>query len=138
MKNKTILCGFRLCIFTLLIVVVSGCTTNLGTYDSSLSAENLCYLEFNSTLSVSSFNGTKVKWKPSFLTLWMGGYTNIIIPAGDNSFICDYFLMTQNVNYSAHNLYVSAKMEAGKTYQIIKSRSGGNVLIFLEIREKKR
>ena len=114
---------FALFVFTSL--ALAGCASNLGVYDPSVPQNRLCTLTIDSTLSVTRFDGKAVDWS-SLLSV---ADTVIQIPAGQHSFVMDYWARGGDYIRSAENIRYSDTFEAGKSYVMRPAESNGRVFI---------
>jgi hypothetical protein len=100
-------------LLTLLVIILNCCITNKIIYDKSIPADKLCSLEIPDNMTVTSFNGEKVKWKKGIWTKTL----IVKIPAGEHVLIADYLSQSQKGNFtyitSAKDLKVKYDFKPG-------------------------
>ncbi len=102
------------------ILVLGGCinaATNIP-YASSTPAEKLCTLNIAGTLTVTDFDGAKVKWSPNFGDNW----SSVQIPEGRHTFTLDYdrSVDAKGGRYFRNGITVSYDgFVAGRTYEMV-------------------
>ncbi|MDR1898753.1 MAG: hypothetical protein LBQ55_01935 [Treponema sp.] len=124
--------------------LLSGCVTNKGMFDKTIPEEQQATLELPASLTVTSFDGTKVSWKVGFfLARWWGlGKVVVKIPSGKHDLTADYWVYKETYSgssvtqqsQSADDLTVTFEFRPGGVYEMYPSTSGGYVS--LAIREK--
>jgi hypothetical protein len=95
-------------LLTALVILLNCCITNKIIYDKSIPNERLCILEVANNLTVTSFNGEKVKWSRGF---W-GEPAIVKIPAGENELIIDYLSASQK----GENIFISSARDLKINY----------------------
>jgi len=106
----------------------------LRAYDSDLPQEQQCKMIIEGTLTVTSFNDKKVKWRNSgFFSGSRWSSSTINIPAGTNSFIVNYKEHIGGAGYYyKDNMRITFRFEAGQTYKMKTDRQTGIAYIIRE------
>jgi hypothetical protein len=130
---KRIMRKIIICIFlSLLIVLLNCCITNKIIYDKSIPAEQLCTLEVPNTLTVTSFDGDKVKWEKGF---W-DKTTIVKIPAGEHELTVDYLSQTHKGDMiyisSAKNLKVKYDFKLEANHKLHRSMVINRITVGVE------
>jgi len=123
--NKAVFAAMAL----LVVVLIGGCAKikDLGVYDKSVPADQLCTLEIAGGIFVREFNGKKVGsfsimplakgWGVTF-GYYVGSksYATIKIPAGSHTLLANFYMEGFGTTYTVKDLSISHNFTAGNTY----------------------
>lgn len=118
-------------IFAALSLMLAGCVTNKGIYDTSVPSEQLCTLKIDMELSVHRIDGNVVRWHYRPLTTSV----TVKIPAGYHEFVMNYISGSTRYTYYRSNIRYNYTFEAGKTYTMKPKVSGNQVSVEVKIKE---
>lgn len=112
--------------FICISLMLMGCASNLGNYDSSVPQEQRCTLEIDKELFIRQFNDNDVNWNKFF----HHSFDSVVqIPAGHHTFLMDYVSDSRLSRRYVKNVRFSYTFEAGKTYVIEPVISGKQISI---------
>jgi len=125
-----------------LFLILSGCATKKFYFNESLPEEQQCFLEIPHQLTVTDFNGTKVKWRYSFWTFSFSPKALVKIPAGQNTLKVNYFSTGLQgniaVTYTANNINVEYDFQPGVKYKLSPRIFMNHVVVVVEeVKDKK-
>ena len=106
------------------LVLLAGCSTKIGVYDTSVPYDQMCTLIIDKELYVHQIDGNDVNW-------YYRPFTNRVvvkIPAGYHKFVMNY---TAKGRYS-NNISYRYVFEAGKSYVMKPIISDNQVTIELK------
>jgi len=105
---------FKVLLILVLPVFFFSCATPSIVFNDMLDNDSVAIINFNSTVSITEYNGIAVEWKPPLV-----GKLLISIPGGDTLFILNGISGTYNMGYTTYrNIPFRFNFENGKEYSV--------------------
>jgi hypothetical protein len=113
-------------------LLISGCVSNLGTYDPSFPPDQLSTLKIDVRMGITGFDGKPVSWgiarQPKS--------TTIAIPAGEHDLRFEYYYGDENIRQSASNFIFTYTFLPNHSYRVKASMFGRTRIIMITMRDE--